>query len=155
MLVIALARAGTVQRALFYALSIAAAIGILWVTALLLSYAARRVMRPSWPFVVRQGIANLYRPGNQTRSVILALGFGVFLMTTLYQVQRNLLRQLDLKLEQSRANVVFFDVQEDQERGVDSIIRASRQQIVQEAPIVPMKITAINGKLNSIVQASS
>ena len=87
--------------------------------------------------------------------MILALGFGVFLMTTLYQVQRNLLRQLDLKLEQSRANVVFFDVQEDQERGVDSIIRASRQQIVQEAPIVPMKITAINGKTVATLHAES
>ena len=32
------------------------------------------------PFPIRQGIAALYRPGNQTRSVILALGFGVFLI---------------------------------------------------------------------------
>jgi len=143
---IALLRAGNLQRAMFYSLAIAAAIGTLWTTAVLLSKAAKRMARPSWPFVVRQGIANLYRPGNQTRSVILALGFGVFLMSTLYQVQQNLLRQLDLKLEQSRANLVFFDVQEDQERGVDSIIRSSGHTVVQRAPIVPMRIAAINGK---------
>lgn len=145
-LVIALTRAGTVERAVGYAAAIAAAIGTLWGTAMLLSIAARRSARPSWSFVVRQGIANLYRPGNQTRSVILALGFGVFLMSTLYQVQRNLLRQLDVRLELAQANVVFFDVQEDQEPGVDSLIRASGHTVVQRAPIIPMRIAAINGK---------
>src|SRR5207237_4817656 len=99
-----------------------------------------------WPLFVRQGVASLYRPGNQTRSVILALGFGVFLMSTLYQVQYNLLRQLDVRLEQARANVVFFDVQEDQEPGIDSLIRVAGHTIVQEAAIVPMRIAAINGK---------
>ena len=145
-LAIALARAGTVERALGYAAAIAVAIGSLWGSAVLLSRAARGVSRPSWPFVVRQGIANLYRPGNQTRSVILALGFGVFLMSTMYQVQHNLLRQLDLKLEQSRANLVFFDVQDDQEPAVDSMIRAAGHTIVQKAPIIPMRIAAINGQ---------
>lgn len=145
-LAIALARAGTVQRGLGYAAAIGAAIGALWGTAVLLSLLARRSARTGWPFVVRQGIANLHRPGNQTRSVILALGFGVFLMSTLYQVQGNLLRQLDVKLDQARANVVFFDVQEDQEPGVDSLIRSAGHTIVQRAPIVPMRIAAINGK---------
>ena len=145
-LALALMRARTLDRALGYAAAIAGAIGLLWLTALLLSWGARKLARPSWSFVTRQGVANLYRPGNQTRSVILALGFGVFLMTTMYQVQHNLLRQLDVRLEQSRANVVFFDVQQDQEAGVDSIIRAGRHEIVQKAPIVPMRMAAINGK---------
>jgi putative ABC transport system permease protein len=61
-------------------------------------------------------------------------------------VQRNLLRQLDVRLEQSRANVVFFDVQEDQEPGIDSLIHNSGHTVVQKAPIVPMRIAAINGK---------
>jgi len=145
-LAIALARAGTVQRALYYSFGIALTIGVLWITAVLLSKAAKHLSSPHWPFVFRQGIANLYRPGNQTRSVILALGFGVFLMSTLYQVQHNLLRQLDVKMGQARANIVFFDVQQDQEPGIDSLIRAGGYQIVQEAPIIPMRISAINGK---------
>lgn len=145
-LAISLSRAGDVRRAMFYAAAIGGAIVTLWTTAVLLSWAARRLSRPSWSFVVRQGIANLYRPGNQTRSVILALGFGVFLMSTLYQVQKNLLRQLDVKLEQSRANIVFFDVQGDQEPTIDSMIRAGGHTIVEKTPIVPMRMAAINGK---------
>ncbi|MEK7402319.1 MAG: FtsX-like permease family protein [Gemmatimonadota bacterium] len=142
---IAMTRARTVERGVGYALAVFAAIGVLALTAEFLAAAARRLARPGLPFVVRQGIANLHRPGNQTRSVILSLGFGVFLMSTVYQVQQNLMGQLDVKLEQSRANVVFFDVQDDQHRGVDSIVRASGHAIVQEAPIVPMRLAAING----------
>src|SRR5262249_51452156 len=128
-----------------YSAFVAAAIGVLWLAAVLLSRGARKAARPALPFVFRQGVANLYRPGNQTRSVILALGFGVFLMSMLYQVQRNLLRQLDRKLEQSRGNVVFLDVQQDQDDSVEALIRKSGYSITQRAPIVPMRISAING----------
>jgi putative ABC transport system permease protein len=145
-LAIALTRAGTIERATTYATAIAGSIAVLWLTAVLLSFVARRFARPTLPFVARQGIANLYRPGNQTRAVILALGFGMFLMSTLYQVQHNLLRQLDVRLDEAAANVVFFDVQEDQQPAVDSIIRAAGHTIVQQVPIVPMRVAAVKGK---------
>jgi len=145
-LAIALTRTRTVELGVGYAAAILTAVGVLWLTAAFLAAAARRLARPGLTFVVRQGIANLHRPGNQTRAVILSLGLGVFLMSTIYQVQQNLLGQLDMRLEQSRANVVFFDVQDDQERGVDSIIRAAGRSVVQRAPIVPMRIAAINAK---------
>jgi len=141
-----LSRANTVQRGLGFTFAIGAAIGTLWLTAAGLSWAARHSLRPSWPFPLRQGIASLYRPGNQTRAVILALGFGVFLMGTLYQVQHNILRSLDLRLGEARANVVFFDVQESQRPGIDSIIHAGRHELIDETPIVPMRIAAINGR---------
>ena len=144
-LAIAMSRARTVERGIGYAVAVVAAIGVLALTAEFLAAAARRLARPGLAFVVRQGIANLHRPGNQTRAVILSLGFGVFLMSTVYQVQQNLMGQLDVKLEQSRANLVFFDVQDDQERGVDSIVRANGHSIVLEAPIVPMRLAAVNG----------
>jgi putative ABC transport system permease protein len=141
-----LSRANTVQRGVGFTLAIGAAIGVLWVSAALLSWVARRALRPSWPFPLRQGIASLYRPGNQTRAVVLALGFGVFLMGTLYQVQQNILRSLDVRLGEARANVVFFDVQDDQRAGIDSIIHASRNELIDETPIVPMRIASINGR---------
>ena len=141
-----LSRANTVHRGLGFTFAIGAAIGILWLTAAGLSWAARHALRPSWPFPIRQGIASLYRPGNQTRAVILALGFGVFLMGTLYQVQHNILRSLDLRLGEARANVVFFDVQESQRAGIDSIIHSSHDELIDETPIVAMRIAAVNGR---------
>jgi len=139
------ARAENPRQGLAFSAAIALAVAVLYGAATALSDAARRVVRPGWPFVLRQGVASLYRPGNQTRAVVLALGFGVFLMSTVYQVQDNLLRTVSVKLDASRANVVFFDVQEDQGAPLDSLIRAEGFTVVQQTPIVPMKIAAING----------
>jgi putative ABC transport system permease protein len=141
-----LTRANTIQRGIGFTIAIGGAIAVLYFSASLLSWVARRILRPSWPFPIRQGIASLYRPGNQTRAVVLALGFGVFLMGTLYQVQSNILRSLGVRLGESRANVVFFDVQESQKPGIDSIIRAGRYELIDATPIVPMRIASINGK---------
>jgi len=142
---LAVTRAGNVRRGLGFSVAIMLAVGALFGTAVLLSSLARRAVRPRWPFVLRQGIASLYRPGNQTRAVVLSLGFGVFLMSTLYQVHHSLLKTLDVKLTQARANLVFFDVQQDQETGIDSIIRANGHQVVQQVPLVAMRVAAING----------
>jgi putative ABC transport system permease protein len=144
--VLAMSRAGSLRDGLGFSLGVGAAIAILWLSAALVTRLARRTVRSRWPFVLRQGIASLYRPGNQTRAVALALGFGVFLMSSLYQVQVNLLRQFGGRLSASRANVVFFDIQEDQQPGVDSIVRAAGHDVVQSAPIVPMRIAEINGR---------
>ncbi len=139
-----IARAENPIQGLGFSGAIAAAVALLYGAAALLSGSARRVVRPSWPFVLRQGVASLYRPGNQTRSVVLALGFGVFLMSTVYQVQDNLLRTVAVKLDASKANVLFFDVQDDQGEPLDSMIRANGYTISQRTPMVPMKIVAIN-----------
>jgi putative ABC transport system permease protein len=115
-------------------------------SAALLSWAARKGLRSRWPYVVRQGVANLYRPGNQTRAVTLALGFGAFLVSTLYLVQNNILRRFTVAAAESRGNVVFFDIQQDQEMGLDSIVRNAGHDVVQVAPVITMRIASINGK---------
>jgi putative ABC transport system permease protein len=150
-----MSRANTWRRGLGFTFAIAAAIGVLWLSAAALSWIARRGLRPTWPFPIRQGIASLYRPGNQTRAVVLALGFGVFLMGTLYQAQYNILRSLGLRLGEARANVVFFDVQENQRPGIDSIVHAARLELIDETPIVPMRVASINGKAVSDLLAEA
>jgi putative ABC transport system permease protein len=151
---LALSRANTIQRGIGFTIAIASAIGVLWISAAGLSWAARKMLRPSWPFPIRQGIASLYRPGNQTRAVVLALGFGVFLMGTLYQAQHNILTSLDSRLGEARANVVFFDVQEGQKPTIDSIIRAGASyELIDETPIVNMRVSSINGRPTSEIVA--
>lgn len=118
----------------------------LWLSAVALSRGARRAMRAGWPYVVRQGVANLYRPANQTRAVVLSLGFGAFLVSTLYLVQGNLLKQISITQLNSRANLVLFDIQGDQIGGVDSIVRNTNGvEVVQRTPIVTMRVAALNG----------
>jgi putative ABC transport system permease protein len=103
---------------------------------------AKRLARIRWPFIVRHGIANIDRPGNQTRPVVLALGFGAFLLGTLALVQGNLLRQLASTANASAANLAFFDVQTDQAAPLDSILRSRDLPVLSRVPIVPMRIAA-------------
>ncbi|MFL5599698.1 MAG: ABC transporter permease [Gemmatimonadaceae bacterium] len=143
---IALARAQTTKQAIAMSAATGIAIFALGASAALLSWAARRSLRTRWPYVVRQGVANLYRPGNQTRAVTLALGFGAFLVSTLYLVQNSILQRFTTAAAEARGNVVFFDVQHDQEAVLDSIVRGGGYDVVQVAPVITMRIAAIDGK---------
>jgi putative ABC transport system permease protein len=142
---IAILRASSVQEGIGFSVATLAVIAVLTLSAILLSFVARKGLRTGWPYVVRQGVANLYRPANQTRSVILSLGFGAFLVTTIYLVQSNLLERCEINASASSANLVFFDIQDDQVSGVDSMVR-STGNILQSAPIVTMRITRINDR---------
>ncbi len=139
-------RVGDLKQGLGISAGIAGAVAVLWVAATLLIKGARRSTRPSWPFELRQGIANLHRPANQTRAVTLALGFGAFLLTTVYLVQANLLGIVQSTGAASSGNLLFFDVQDDQAAPLDSLLRARQHPIVQQTPIVTMRIDAVNGR---------
>ena len=152
---IIIARLGNVRDGLIISASITGAVGVLWVAAALLIAAARRVTRPSWPFTLRQGIANLHRPANQTRAVTLALGFGAFLLSTVYLVQANLLGQVQATADSSAGNLLFFDVQDNQAEPLDSVLRARKYEIVQRTPIVTMRIDAVNGRSVSALMADT
>lgn len=144
-LAIAVLRTGSLVEGVAMSAGAGVALLLLLASAAGMSWAARRIVRPRWPYVLRQGISNLHRPANQTRAVVLALGFGAFLVTTLFVVQSSLLERFSLGVGSSSANVVFFDVQQDQQPGVDSIVSATADRIVQQAPVVVMRVSAING----------
>lgn len=128
---------------------------VLWIAATALIAVARRTTRPSWPFPLRQGIANLHRPANQTRAVTLALGFGAFLLSTVYLVQANLLGRVQTTADAAAGNLLLFDVQDDQAAPLDSMLRARQHPIVQQTPIVTMRIDAINGTPVTKLQADT
>jgi putative ABC transport system permease protein len=139
-------RAGSWRRGALFAVGIGTSMLVLWGSASALSMLARRLVTARWPYVVRQGVANLYRPANQTRPVVLALGFGAFLVSTLFLVQSNLLKQFELTAARSKGNLIFFDIQDDQRAGLDSILRSQGQSAMGYTPVIVMKIAAINGR---------
>jgi putative ABC transport system permease protein len=134
------------RKGLGFALAIGAALLVLWLAALGLTAALRRWFPERMVYVFRQGLANLYRPANQTVAVVLSLGFGAFLLGALAVSQHNLLRQLRLDGGLGRPNLVFFDIQPDQLESVESIIRDEGLPVQTPVPIVPMRLSAINGK---------
>ncbi len=140
-----IARTGSVREGLGVTVAISVAVGVLWVAATLLIRVARRSVRAGWPFALRQGVANLYRPANQTRAVTLALGFGAFLLSTVYLVQSNLLRRFDIAEQASAGNLLFFDVQDDQIDALTSLVTDGGYTVVERTPIVTMRIASVNG----------
>lgn len=142
---IVLSRIESLRDGLAMTAGIVGVVLVLWLAATALIAVARRTTRPSWPFPLRQGIANLHRPANQTRAVTLALGFGAFLLSTVYLVQANLLSRVQTTADAAAGNLLLFDVQDDQAAPLDSMLRARQHPIVQQTPIVTMRVEAING----------
>jgi putative ABC transport system permease protein len=129
-----------------FAASIGVALGALWGVALLLMRTVRRLFPTRWPYVWRQGLANLYRPANQTAMVILALGFGAFLLDTVYLVHHNLLRDLRAGGTQDRPNLALFDIQPDQREGVRALMGREGLTVDAPVPIVPMRLASVKGR---------
>lgn len=137
-------QAGEMGTGIGFTAGIAVTLFALWLSAWLVTKAARRAPTGALGYPTRQGIANLHRPGNQTRVVVLALGFGVFLLAVVYLMQSNLLRPLRVDAK-SQGNLLLFDVQQDQEAGVRQILAGGGTAVLQRAPIIPMRIHSING----------
>jgi putative ABC transport system permease protein len=151
--VLAMGRNDDPRIGIGFAVAILAAVMVLTLAARLVVWASRRATagaarRGAWPYVVRQGIANLHRPRNQTRAVVTALGFGVGLLATLYLVQANFLRQvfIDTAANVSRPNLVFVDAQSDQAPALQALVDSSGFPVLQAVPMIPMRIAAVNGR---------
>ncbi len=130
---------------LCFAGGFAAAILLLGLAAAGLMRGTRRFLPRRAPYWVRQGVANLFRPQNQTLAVTLALGLGLFLIAALHVVQRNLLHQLSVDRGPGRPNMATFDIQLDQQAGVARLLRERGAEILEQTPIVPARISRLRG----------
>jgi putative ABC transport system permease protein len=139
-------QASDYRPALAFSGGLAGALLILWLTAWGLTRATRRLFPKRARFVIRQGVGSLFRPHNQTVSVVLALGFGVFVIATVYLVQQNLLGWLRIENSPDAPNMVAFDIQRDQVAGVADIVRGRSVTAPEITPIVPARISHHKGR---------
>src|SRR3954469_23716965 len=137
---------GSWRQGAIFAGAVGVALLLLWVASWILVRVLRQWLPESWPYVWRQGLANLHRPANQTVTLVLAIGFGAFLLSTLFLVQHNLLRQLRLTGGPARPNLVLFDIQPDQLQPVQHQLKEMGLTLGPPTPIVPMRISSVKGK---------
>ena len=130
---------------LAFAAGLGAAFALLAGAARLVVWLARRLVPASLPFVWRQGLASLHRPQNRTMLLLLSLGLGTFLILTLHLVRGTLLTQLFPAGNGSKANAVLFDIQPDQKDGVVALLRSQGLPVIDEAPIVTMRLRSVKG----------
>ncbi len=135
----------------FFALALAIALALLTLAGWAMLRGFRWFLRRAGarlPSVVRHGMANLYRPGNQAQAAVVALGVGVMFTLTVFLVQGALVDQIRGSAPPGMPNVFLLDIPANQRAALSESIR--RQPGVKEAPevafAVTARITAINGE---------
>ena len=134
------------SHALSFVAALAVAGGLLAATAHGMTRLVLAYFPSGWAFVWRQGLANLYRPQNQTLTLLLSLGLGTFLLLTLYLTQAMLLKKVELSGGGNQPNLILFDIQPDQEADVADLVRSFDLPILETAPIVTMRLSTIKGR---------
>ena len=100
------------------------------------------------PSFLRQGLANLYRPGNQSAAVLAALGLGVMLILAVYLMQAALLRDLRETASPDLPNIFLIDVTTDEVAGVKDFFthQSGVKQALDLMPVVTGRFVSLNGK---------
>ncbi|WP_282018486.1 ABC transporter permease [Salegentibacter mishustinae] len=114
--------------------------------AYLFMQALRKYFPHNWGFVARQSLLNLFRPQNQTLTLVLAIGVGTFLISTLYFSKDLLLAQASIESQANSPNMILLDVQSDQQEAVAKTIRTNDLPVLDNIPIVTMRVQNIAGK---------
>lgn len=135
---------GKWSEAVVFSLGIVLSFLILMGIAALLTWMVRRFFPSSWSYVWRQGLANLYRPNNQTAILIVSIGLGTALVCTMFFVQQILLNRVTLAAGENQPNMVLFDIQASQREGVMALARAQGLPATNTVPIVNMRLEAVN-----------
>jgi putative ABC transport system permease protein len=146
LLALARSQAGRWDYALGLAGGLAFAFVLLAAMAQALRAAARRLISPGWPFILRQGMANLHRPQNRTLLLLLSLGLGVFLVLALYRTNQILSTGLLPKDRLEQPNAAIFDIQSDQIEGVKEIVAGQELPVLTDVPIVTMRLAEVKGE---------
>ncbi|MDF2157566.1 FtsX-like permease family protein [Algoriphagus sp. CAU 1675] len=121
------------------------AFGVLWLLGQAIMWAVRRFLPISLRYTVRQSLANLYRPNNQTISLIATIGLGTAMISTLFFLQNQLLEEARFADKEDQPNMLLFDIQSSQLEDVKDRITGRGLRIIQEVPIVTMQLNEING----------
>ena len=125
---------------------------VLWLVARLVVYLVKKFFPTNWSFVWRQSLSNLFRPNNQTLVLIVVIGLGAFLVSTLSLIQNSLLGQVEFIDRDSDSNTILFDIQPSQKAGVMELMDKHELPINQSVPIVTTRLQSLNGKTVEAIQ---
>ena len=96
--------------------------------------------------VLRLAIANIYRPGALTPSVMLSLGLGLALLVTVVEIDGNLHRELADALPDKAPSFFFLDIPAADASRFDTFARGQAPgSAVERVPMLRGRIVAANG----------
>jgi putative ABC transport system permease protein len=145
--IIGIAVAGATDR-IFVASFIGAAVALillLWGLAALIRSLAARAPRPKGT-LARLALSNLHRPGAPTRRLIVALGLGLTLFSTLAVIETNFSGQINRTIPNRAPSFFVIDIpKDDLDRFRGSITSAAPGAAMTVVPSLRGPVTAVNG----------
>jgi putative ABC transport system permease protein len=134
-----------------FALSFVGGIFVTFAILAGISVLAMKIVKAYFPkrasFTIRQSLLNLYRPNNQTLVLVVAIGLGTFLISTLYFTKDILLAKTSVGQTSENANLITLDVQTDQLKDVVKIFDANNLGLIDNISLVTMRMHSIKEKL--------
>lgn len=127
-------------------LGLTVALALLTGVAALLLFLVRRFFPHGAGFVWRHALSSLFRPNNQTRVLMVTIGLGAFIISTLNIVEQSMLSQVEFTGQENQSNTILFDIQPSQRDGVIQLMKDNDLSIHQVVPIVTCRISELNGR---------
>ncbi len=137
---------GSIKKTVFFTTGVLAGFITLAALAYAMMWLARRYFPSSWSYLWRQGFANLFRPNNQTLILVVSIGLGTAFICTLFFVQDILINRVTRSSSKNQPNMVLFDIQTNQKQAVADLTKSLNLPVLQEVPIVNMRMTEIKGR---------
>lgn len=145
----------SLRGAFFFSMGVLLAFLILVGMASLLIWLVRRFFPENWSYLWRQGLANLFRPNNQTVILIVAIGLGTAFICTLFFIQSILLNRVNLSASGNQPNTVLFDIQSAQREKVIALAHQFNLPVNGTVPIVNMRLESINNVTGETLEKDS
>jgi putative ABC transport system permease protein len=106
---------------------------------------ARRLPRPSTT-MLRLALANVYRPGALTPSVVMSLGLGLTVLVTITQIDGNLRRQFMAALPEKAPSFYFIDIPSTEAERFGAFLKdKAPQSTVEDVPMLRGRIVSARG----------
>jgi len=103
--------------------------------------------RLHFPSALRHGLANLYRPGNQSSAVLAALGTGVMLILSVFLMQRSIVNALHEDVKPDTPNLFLIDMNTQELPGIRTMLGKQPGVVggLEAIPIVSARVESIDG----------
>ncbi|MCA6416956.1 MAG: FtsX-like permease family protein [Cytophagales bacterium] len=129
-----------------FSVGLAVALCLLALVAIGLLFFVRRYFPTNASFIFRHALSNLFRPNNQTRVLMVTIGLGTFIISTLNVIEKSLLYQVEFSGGKNQSNTILFDIQPNQKEGVVKLIKDQPLPVNQVVPIITCRIKELKGK---------
>lgn len=119
---------------------------VLYLVSILIIWSVRKFFPRSWSYVFRQGLSNLFRPNNQTQTLLISIGLGTAVLSSLFIIQGLLLNNVNQMDAGNQPNMILFGIEPHQSEELIQLTEKYNLPVIDNVPIVTMRLEGWNGK---------